>query len=169
MAALELLANPDQLQRKLDQFKAAEEKAQELIELAGPADQILTIRSEIDADRTAAAEYLNKANEDAKRIMNDAEDQVRDMIQRAQTQADAIRAEAEQSRVGIAALEQKAGEALADADNAKAEADRLATEAKAFEGMLSKRAATLKALETELLQEKSKLATVREQIATALR
>ena len=167
-AALELLADPQKLQNKIAQLKAAEESAREQITLAGPASEILKIRAEIDGLKELAADALKGAKADAAEIVEEAKNEAMEIL------ADA---EAEASRVGIAAAERaakteeahkEAAEVLAG--NKKVTADLVQREKTLNDDQAKVDAAVadIESRESLLLQEKSKLASVREYIANNL-
>lgn len=168
MAALELLANPDQLQKRIDSLKAAEEAAQKQIELAGPAAEILQIRSQIDGEL-----------ESAKQAAADAVAKGEELVQTAREEAMEIRADAEAdaSRTRMAADARKAeadklhDDAAASLATSEQEAKRLLTWEAALgdkEEALDNREADLDNLNSELLKEKSELGAAVEQIKQLL-
>lgn len=169
LLALELLANPTRFQAKIEQLKEAEDAAHKLIDLAGPASEILQIRSDIDADRAAAEKALAHAGENAKTIQRDAELRAAEMVQKAQAQADAIKEEARSRTAGIEKMEKDVTAKVQAAEASQKGLNARMLAAADLERSLEERAKELETLNEQLLQEKSKLATVREQIAAVLR
>lgn len=86
-AALELLANPTQLQAKIDSLKAAEESAREQIALAGPASEILRIREEIDGLKELAESNYDGAKADAEALVEEARKNATQIVSKAQAEA----------------------------------------------------------------------------------
>ena len=166
---LELLRNPEAVQKRVEQLEAVESKANAAVALVGPAEEIPRLREAAQrADREAGA-ALSEAKRQAESLVEEAEQKARDIV------ADA---EAEKSQIELAAFETK-GEA--DAVRAEAEEDRRGVaegaaevvrnrnEITSVQNALDQRAADLDSEQNQLLQEKSKLATVREQIDQFLR
>lgn len=168
LAALELLANPERLQAKIDQLKAAEDSAREQIALAGPASEILSIRAEIDSLKAQAEETLQDAREQAFSIVTDAEQQAQSIVDVAQQ--DAARTVEDANNVAKAADDQRAlattkvAEAKRELSALQAREDELAEK----EAALQQKAADLADQETSLQGERAKLANARAAIEAAL-
>lgn len=167
-AALELLANPSQLQAKIDQLKAAEESARKQIDLAGPASEILQMRADIDGLKELAEDNYNGAKADAESLVERAREEAAQIVADAKADAErvstAIQARAVES-------ENAQNEAMATLAAAKKEETFLAQRAGQLSnerGALDVREADLDSLNSELLQEKSQLASIREQINSVL-
>lgn len=161
-AALELLADPQKLQNKINQLKSAEESAREQITLAGPASEILKIREEMDDLKAQATEALRESRAGAEQIIQKAKNQAADII------ADA---EADAGRVAVAAADRatkteeaykEAAEKLAAAKKEEKYLNERETKLTEDRKVLDARASDLESRASLLLQEKSKLASVRE-------
>jgi hypothetical protein len=98
--ALELLADPERLQSKIDQLRAAEEAAQKQIALAGPAGEILQIRSEIEGLKELAEVTLAGARDDANEILDKANSDAAFLRERAKEESDAARDQADNTIAG---------------------------------------------------------------------
>lgn len=95
LASLELLANPDRLQQRIDAFKQSEESAREQIALAGPASEILKIRAEIGKLKADAEEALNDAHDQCEALISGANDQAEQIVDKATQQAVKLKGDAE--------------------------------------------------------------------------
>lgn len=167
-AALELLANPTQLQNKIDQLKAAEESAREQVALAGPASEILQIRGEIDGLKELAEDNYNGAKADAEVLLETAREEAAQIVANAQAEAGRVTAAIE---VRASSSEEAHNQAMAALASAEKETRFLAQRADQLSNEreeLDQREATLDSLNSELLQEKSQLASIREQISSVL-
>ena len=166
---LEVLEDPEGFKKRLEQLEKAESNLQETIKLVGPAENIPRLHEAAAAAKSEATKTLREAQEEAESLVEEAEQKARDIV---------ANAEAEKSRIELAAFETK-GEADAvraeaaddrrGVDEAMAEVVRNRNEILAVQTSLDRRAADLDSQQNQLLQEKSKLATVREQIDQFLR
>jgi len=167
-AALELLANPTQLQARIDSLKAAEERANDVIALAGPAHEILQLREAIENDVAKAKEDLAACHEECESLISGANDSARNIIDKATQEATSLEG---QMRDRAARTEAALNEAQASLASLKKEPtyldQREATLTSDREQLVSKET-DLDSRESLLLQEKSKLATVREHIDQVL-
>jgi cell division septum initiation protein DivIVA len=168
MAALELLANPEKLQKKLDSLEKAEKSAKAQIALAGPASEILKIRSQIDAELAEAHEERNKAHADVAKAIEDARVSADKLLAEAHEKAERIVMDA-QDQLDLAESRRKEADEKLGAVKAEAEALRQRTlKLDAWRDELSGKSDDLAPRETELEQRKVKFATVQEQIASLL-
>ena len=168
LAALELMADPEKLKERIAQLKAAEESANEVIALAGPASEILSMREEIDSLKAQAEETVQSAREQAFSIVTDAEQQAQSIVEAAQHEAG--RTVEEANSIAVEAQEQavEARNAQASLQRDRDELDAAVRQNKAQEESLQQIAATLAEREQELEGEKSKLAAVRVAINNVL-
>ena len=168
-AALELIANPAKLQEKIDSLKSAEASAREQIELAGPASEILQIRSEIDALKEEAQKLLESAMADATEIEMTANAVAVGIVKDAEDVADTEERQAAEnvkkaeSRVsGIKTHETAVQRQVEIANQRSKDLDRREEE-------LQQKAAALASREQELTGEAEKFVKVRELIVQTLR
>jgi len=167
-AALELLANPTQLQAKIDSLRAAEDAAQEQIALAGPAGEILQIRSEIDALKAQADETLASARDDANEILDKANSDASFLRERADDEARAAREQADNTIAGAKKLADEATAAMAAVESTKRE---VAAEIERINGIgqtLQQKADALDTRANELKGKEEQLVKVRELINTVV-
>ena len=167
-AALELLANPAKLQEKIDSLKSAEASAREQIELAGPASEILQIRSEIDALKEEAQKLLESAMAEADEIVASAHEAEVVLLKDAEEDADNIEklsvenVKKAESRVsGIKTHETAVQRQVEIANQRSKDLDRREEE-------LQQKAAALASREQELTGEAEKFVKVRELIVQTL-
>lgn len=168
-AALELLANPARLTEKINQLKAAEESAHEQITLAGPASEILKIREAIDADREEAAQAVQDANGVAEDIRSAAVKEAQGIVNAAEEEAERISSEIKSRAANSEAAGKEAADVLAEAKKEAAYQDERAENLSNDRELMIQAESALEERESILLQEKSKLATVREHIEQFLR
>lgn len=168
LAALELMADPERLKERIAQLKAAEDSANEVIALAGPASEILSMREQIDSLHAQAEETVDKAKEHAFPIVTDAEEQAQLIVEKAQQEAG--RTVEEANSIAVDAQEQavKARNAQAELQRDRDELAAAERQNKAQEESLQQIAAKLAEREQELEGEKSKLAAVRVAINNVL-
>ena len=163
--ALELLANPTRLQAKIDALKAAEESAREQITLAGPASEIVKIRSEIDALKEEAAETLLQARQQAEDLVAIARENAKQLMADTHEEAAKILASTE---VKVNAAEAKL--TIINQSAAAIEEDRKKVAARVeqlngVEQALQQKADALDKRAQELEGEKVQLVKVRELIS----
>jgi hypothetical protein len=91
-ALLTLLSDPQRLQQSVAQLTEARNQAQAVIDLAGPANEILAIRAKLEVDRQ----------------------QMTDLLLKAQAQADQTVMQAEATASAVIAEAQKAKQEMAD-------------------------------------------------------
>lgn len=167
-AALELLANPSQLQAKIDQLKDAETSAREQITLAGPASEILSIRAAIDEDQKAAQEAVDNALDQAQSITDEAKNQAELIVEKATQEANEQVAEAASRNEGAKLALNRAENAMAAVESEKKALQVREDELGDVEAALHQRADELASREQELAGDKARLATARDAINAAL-
>jgi cell division septum initiation protein DivIVA len=167
-AALELLANPSQLQAKLDQLKSAEESAREQIALAGPASEILKIRAEIEDDQKAAQGGVDAALDQAENITSEAKNQAELIVEKATQEANRLTDEAASRNEGAKLALNRAENAMAAVESEKRALQVREDELGDVETSLHQRADELASREQELAGDRSRLATARDAISAAL-
>jgi hypothetical protein len=106
-----LLADPEETKRKLEQFTSARDQAQALIDLAGPANEIVYLRSKLAIDQQKMQDLLTDAQSRADVICRDAHEKAAQIIVEATQDAESIRGEAAALKNAAQAL-QTAADAL---------------------------------------------------------
>lgn len=168
MAALELLANPQQLQAKIDSLQSAEASAREQIALAGPASEILSIRAAIDEDQKAAQKAVDDALDQAQSLVDEAKNQAELIVEKAQQEADTLTEQAASRNDGAKLALSRAENAMAAVESEKRALDVREDEIGDAEATLHQKAEELSSREHELAGEKARLATARDAINAAL-
>lgn len=166
---LEVLKNPEVFKKRLEQLQETERKTQAVVDLAGPADEIVRIRKQIEKDKTASEEELTAAQADTAEMMETAQANASTIVVQAQAEAEEIIAAAKELTIKSEEVNQAAIKvsqtAVEQMKHVEQREKNLQVEWENYRGA----EAALQDLETELLQEKSKLATAREHIDQALR
>lgn len=159
-----VLEDSPALAGKLKKFADAEERAKKAIALMGAADEILGLRDQAKAERDAADVASAETKETCAVLVSDAIAQAEDIVEEARNQAAgmldgaSVKLEsAQRVEVDAQQMMQKAQEASSVSAASLTKLDQRAQE-------LTSREAALEEQQTLLLKEKSKLATVREQI-----
>lgn len=168
MAALELLANPQRLQAKIDQLKAAEDSAREQIALAGPASEILSIRANIDADREAAQKALDDALDKSEAIVEEAKTQARLIVDKATQESAQLVSESESRNESAKLLLEKAQHTRASVESEQQKLKAKWEELDAYDKSLQQRAADLDQSKRSLEGDQARLAKARDAIEAAL-
>jgi hypothetical protein len=99
-----VLSNADALAAEYRKLSDAREQAQKVIDLVGPAEDILRMRASIDNEQTAATEALRAARTRAEGIASMAKLEASRTASAAQAAADAVRAEAEKTTAAARVL-----------------------------------------------------------------
>ncbi len=178
-STLELLANPNKLEKTLQSLRDAQKQAQDVIALAGPASEIVTIRAEVDALKASAEEANAKALEDAAAIVEEANNQATLIKDKARQKAAEVANEyadeaAEKNKLldererAIAAVESKLDQRKATLQGEREQITRAQDQLDARGAELDARSVELDDLNASLLQEKTKLAELREHLTSAL-
>lgn len=136
LEVVRLLADPVALKAKLDQLKSAKDSAQAVVDLAGPASEILSIREKIDTDRQQAEDLLVAAQQQADKLVNDSREEAKRIV------ADA---------------KEEALNRIADADSALAHSNVLKEEAQTLNAQIMGQQAELQARLDEVGEEKKAL------------
>lgn len=168
LEAMELLVNPQRFQEKLDQLKAATEAAQKQIALTGPADEILQIRSEIDALKAEAEQTLASARNDANEILDKANSDATFLRERAKEEADATNEQASNTIAGAKKLADSANSAIAAVESKQREIREEITRLNGIGTALQQKADALTQRDEELKGKEDKLVKVRELINTVV-
>ena len=110
---VKLMADPAELQKRMEAFRAAEERANSTIALVGPATEILAMRKQIEQDVAEAKSVLNVAREEAKLVVSQAEAKAAEIVKAAVSESQTAKAAAQATLDEAAAklnevIEQKA-------------------------------------------------------------
>jgi len=165
---LRLLANPALLQKRIDQLDAAQQKAQAVIDRVGPIEDIEQTRAQVEGELSKQKEATRQAHEECERLIAEAGESARSIVEKATQEANSL---VSQEKDRAAKTEAAHAEALSRLATAKKESEYLDQREKALTAdreALTARESDLDDRDSLLLQEKSKLATVREQINAVL-
>lgn len=163
-----LLEESPALAKKMQEFEDAQVRAQEAIALIGAADEIQGLLEQAKTERDAAdaasaavkvsnIKVLATAEAEASDIRDEAQRQFDERILAAESKLESARRVEESAQLKM--NEAQAAEAVATAREINQERERL---------RLATLSDELETLSTQLLKEKSALATVREQIGEVL-
>ncbi len=164
-----ILEDSPRLAKRLDDLREAEERAKKAIALIGDASQIEQLRSQAAAERDEQDRLTAETRKHCEEVTANAKRQAADIVDRAREMAAGVIESAEKETAAA-----KKTVALADraAIDARLAIDDLNVQKGAQDQereALNKLQVDLHSREQLLLDEKSKLATVRERIAEILR
>lgn len=166
LSVASLLSNASALEAEYKKLSDAQAKAQAVIDLVGPAQDILRMRESIDAEQTAATQALVDAKQEAAELVKEARARAVAIVSGAEKAAAALNAEAEQSVVDAKALFAKAQLKVQEAEAR----NRAVTDAMTAASMRERVAADAKtraeAAQMDLLAERARLQDVAAQIAS---
>ena len=165
---LAVLNNPEAFKQRLEQLQETERKTQAVVDLAGPADEIVRMRKEIEADKEASEVALNAALDKAESIVEEATNQARLIVEKGTQEAGNLTAEAQSLRDGEKLALTKAEGAIAAVESSKRTNEARAGELDRQESSLQQKADELASREQELAGDKSRLARARDAINAAL-
>ena len=168
MQALELISDPVRFKKALDEIKREQKKLEDRIALAGTADEIVKKEARIDHELTEARAATNTAREEAKHTLEKATEKAERTIAKAQSEAADM---TESAQAVLADAQRRLTASREQFANNKLETQALTQREQQIqnqEKILEKRIAEIDELETQLLQEKSKLATVSETLKQAV-
>ncbi len=163
-----ILEDSPRLAKKLDDFRQAEERAKAAVALVGPANEIEILRTQAVQERDAQDRLSAETRKDCEELVAQAESQAADIVSQARETGEGLIESAE--RHAAAAEEAKADASKVIAQAAETHADLQGREVSlmAEREALNKLQLDLHEREQLLLDEKSKLATVRERITEIL-
>jgi len=161
---LAVLENPELFKKRLEQLQETERKTQAVVDLAGPADEIVRMRKEIEADKEAAEVALSDALDQAEAIAAEAKGQAQLIVDKGTQEANRLTSEAESLRNSAAENSAAANSAVAAVEADKRANDTRAGELDGREASLQQQADALASREQELSGEKDKLTQVRDLI-----
>ena len=165
---LAILHNSELLEKRLTQLRDAEAQAQAVIDLAGPAAEIVRMREQIGEEHEAIAELKVAAQEDNEAKIQAATEEAEAIVAKAQTEAEETRAKASEV---MATAQSKMSEANAEAQTTSQlnrDLEAATAKADALQETLNARLLELEEERQLLTDERKKLAGVRDQIATML-
>lgn len=165
---LAVLNNPEVFKQRLEQLQETERKTQAVVDLAGPADEIVRMRKEIEADAEAAKVALDTALDKAESLVEEATHQAKLIVEKGTQEASELTAEAQSLRDGEKLVLARAESAMAAVESEKRTNEARAGELDNQERSLQQKADALASREQELAGEKSKLAAARDAINAAL-
>jgi chromosome segregation ATPase len=165
---LRLLANPDLLQKRLDQLENAQKAAQAVIDRAGPIEDIERARVEIEDLKAKAEAQEQHAREECERLISEAGDAAGEITRKAQEQANKLVAEAESRNSGAKLALERAEGAMAAVESKERALQVRVDELGDAEANLQQKAEELASRENELIGEKARLAEVRDAINSVL-
>ncbi len=163
-----VLQDSPRLAKRLDDLKAAEDRARAAVALVGPANEIAQLRAPAATERDEQDRITNEPRTHCEEITAKAKREAADIVSQARETAEGLVESAEKE----AAV---ARENVANADRARIDARLAIDELNVQKAVQEKEREALNKLQLDLhereqllLDEKSKLATVREQIDTIL-
>lgn len=92
---LTVVANPQAYQERLTALEDAQEKAQKLIDLVGPADEIMAMLEQTRLDAIKSKQTIADAQTKADKILADAKDQANEIAAKAQANCDVMKVNAD--------------------------------------------------------------------------
>lgn len=156
---LSVVSNPAEVKKRIDALNKAQADAQAVIDLVGPAQQVLSLREKAAKDADDAKKALSAANEKAEALIADANTQAAITIEGANASAQAVLADAKakgDAAAGVidAANEQlKAAQKVQDAaDKAMAKVAAAKSEAAAAQAAADKAQADAEALKAAIIE-----------------
>jgi cell division septum initiation protein DivIVA len=163
-----LLEDSPRLTKRLDDLRAAEERAKDAISLIGEANEIGQLRAQAAAERDEQDRLTADTRKECEELLANAERQAANIVNQAQDKAEGLTESAEKAAAATRGIIGNSDRARIDARLAIDELNvQKAAQEKERES-LNKLQVDLHEREQLLLEEKSKLATVREQIGTIL-
>ena len=156
------------LAKRLKNFQEAEDRAKKATELIGTAEEIAQLRDQAKVERDAADEASAETKEVCAKLVSEAIAEAEDIVEEARSQASDMTTSAE-NKLGIAQqIEDSAQLRAREAKRVEEAQNSVRNELDRRHIALELRSVELEEKQQQLLQEKSKLATVREQIESIL-
>lgn len=159
-----ILEDSPLLGKKLKEFQEAETRARDAIALVGKAEEIGQLRSQAKVERDAADAASAETKEECAKLISDAIAQAEDLVDEARSHADEIISGAETKLEVAQRTAESAQLKMREAQQTEQDATETKKRLEAAADQLARKSLELADLQTQLLQEKSTLATVREQI-----
>ena len=124
---LSVVSNPAIYEAKIKELQSVTDAYNAAIKLAGPADEIVSMRQKIAEDKKASSAALEYSQEKAQIIIDDANKQAALITSDAQAQANVLIANAESVKKETQAKQADVEKAKADVEKAKADNQTLNT------------------------------------------
>lgn len=163
-----ILEDSPRLAKRLDDLRAAEERAKEAIALIGEASEIGQLRSQAAAERDEQDRLTAETRRHCEEITAKAKREAADIVNQARETAEGLAESAEKNISDAVVAQAQASKVIAEARKTHADLQGREVTLMAEREALNKLQLDLHEREQLLLDEKSKLATVREQIDTIL-
>lgn len=163
-----LLEDSPRLAKRLDDLQAAEARAKEAVALVGPANEIAQLRAQAAAERDDQDRLGVQARKDCAELIASAERQAADLVDVAHETAKSLTESAEKAVADADVARVQASKVIAEAATTHADIQGREVSLMAEREALNKLQLDLHEREQLLLDEKSKLATVRERITEIL-
>ncbi len=165
---LRLLANPELLQKRIDQLDAAEQKAQAVIDRVGPIEDLQRTQAEAEKAKGAAATALSEALEKSEAIVEEAKTQAQLIVEKANQEAGRTVSDANSVAAAAESKHSQAANEVAVIQRDREALSAREQELNDVESNLHQKADELAGREQELAGEKSKLAAARDAINAVL-
>lgn len=163
-----LLEDSPRLAKRLETLQAAEERAKSAISLIGEANEISQLRAQAAAERDEQDRLTAETRRECESRVADAKRQSADLVDRARETAEGLAESAEKNISAAVEAQAQASKVIAEAAQTHADLQGREVALLAEREALNKLQLDLHEREQLLLDEKSKLATVRERIAEIL-
>ncbi len=163
-----ILEDSPRLAKRLDDLKAAEERAKSAISLIGEANEIAQLRAQAAAERDEQDRLTNETRTHCEEITAKAKREAADIVSQARETAEGLVESAEKKTAAADAAQVQGSKVIAEAAKTHVDLQGREVSVMAEREALNKLQLDLHEREQLLLDEKSKLATVREQIDTIL-
>ena len=121
---LSLLSNKEELERRLEELRLAKSQLDESIALAGPAQEIVRLRQEIEDERVLSRAHLQNTEAEIFSIVDKAKKEAESIIEAAKAVASNIKVQATQKFDEAASVAAVAAEKNEKADKYAAELDK---------------------------------------------
>lgn len=163
-----ILEDSPRLAKKLDDLKAAEERAKDAISLIGEANEIGQLRAQAAAERDEQDRITARTRNECEELVAQAESQATDLVDRARETAEGLLLRAQETEARSQQSAADASKVIAQAAETHADLQGREVALMAEREALNKLQLDLHEREQLLLDEKSTLATVRERITEIL-
>jgi len=165
---LTLLADPKQLQKNLDALMTEQDKMQEKIDRFALAEEIEKVHARLDEDVEASRIKTAEADERIEKLLGVASTECDQLIERAESRAAEMLDSAQTKLADATERERVAGKKLSETERTVGELAQREKQIERQAADLERKLAATEGLQTQLLKEKSELATVRESIQAAV-